>query len=418
MRGAAALILCLAASALAGQSGANENVSPEMVLLGRIRLRIAENLNGLPNYTCTQTIERSRRRSSSRKFEMLDTVRLEVALVDGKELFSWPGADRFEEHDLGEMVGGTIGNGDFALFAKAVFLSGGAQISIIGKESRDGRDVVRLRYTVPRLVSGYNMRIGEARGIVGYEGAAWVDAGSLDLVRLEVLANDIPPHLALMQAVDVIEYQRLPIGETDFLLPKASDMTMTALDGTETRNRAAFSRCRQYGSSSVLTFDEAPTGKEAPKAPVTITLPGDLDLPIRLTTAIQHPLIAKGDRFEAEVTRDIKRKGEVVIPKGARVEGRIVEYVNFPGSDQLRVIGLRLDRITFENKQGVLSARLEAPLYIGYSRSPGAIQGMRAEDLPGSVYGLKARDLIYVRGNLDLKPGFTMQWRTQDSSQQ
>jgi hypothetical protein len=397
---------------------AHSQVSPEMILLGRIKVRVAENLSGLPNYTCTQTIERSHRRPSSKKYELGDTLRLEVALVEGKELYSWPGAERFEERDLGEMVGGTIGNGEFALFAKAVFLSNTARLSVDGKEVIDGREMVRLRYLVPRLVSGYTMRIGGAKGIVGYEGRAWVDAGSLDLLRLEVLANDIPAHLSLLQGLDMIEYQRQRIGDSDFLLPKSSEMTMTSLDGGETRNRSVFSRCRQYGSSSTLTFADPPPEMERRLAPVAVTLPQDLDLPVRLTAPIQAPMIAKGDRFEAEISRDVKRKGEIVVPKGAKVEGRITEYVNIPGPYEMHALGLRLERITFENKHCVLDARLESPLAAGYTMGSRDIAGMRSYDRPDVVSGLKARDLIYVRGKVDLKPGFTMQWRTQNSSPQ
>ena len=51
-----------------------------------------------------------------------DLLRVEVALVDGKEMFAWPGARKFEQTDLTEMVtAGAIGTGDFALHARAVF---------------------------------------------------------------------------------------------------------------------------------------------------------------------------------------------------------------------------------------------------------------------------------------------------------
>ena len=103
---AAGLLLCIPISASIAQP-----LPPEVLLLGRIKAKAAENLQRLPNYTCTQTIERSHRNAKSRKFELLDTIRLEVALVEGKELFSWPGG-KFEEKGIGEIVGagGAIGN--------------------------------------------------------------------------------------------------------------------------------------------------------------------------------------------------------------------------------------------------------------------------------------------------------------------
>ena len=80
--------MCLVVMAI--DLGAQE-LSPEVLLLARIKVKMAENLKGLPNYTCLQTIERSTRDAGNRRYRPLDTVRVEVALVDGKELFAWPG---------------------------------------------------------------------------------------------------------------------------------------------------------------------------------------------------------------------------------------------------------------------------------------------------------------------------------------
>src|SRR3954463_4528219 len=82
--------------------------------LPRVGNKMIANLARLPNYTCLQTIERKVRHPSSRRTELVDMVRLEVALVDGKELFSWPGAGHFEDKEIGQLVsGGAIGNGSF-----------------------------------------------------------------------------------------------------------------------------------------------------------------------------------------------------------------------------------------------------------------------------------------------------------------
>src|SRR5215467_1270517 len=85
-------------------------LKPEVIQLSRIRARAIENLNRMPNYTCRETIERSVRKPPAKRFQLVDTVRLEVALVKGKELFGWPGAEKFEEGEIGDLVkGGAIG---------------------------------------------------------------------------------------------------------------------------------------------------------------------------------------------------------------------------------------------------------------------------------------------------------------------
>src|SRR5438045_2730322 len=71
--------------------------SPERLLLAQIKAKMADNLARLPNYTCLQTIERSHRDARKKRFERQDLVRLEVALVGGRERFAWPGANRIDE---------------------------------------------------------------------------------------------------------------------------------------------------------------------------------------------------------------------------------------------------------------------------------------------------------------------------------
>src|SRR6184192_2261693 len=107
---------------MAQTTEASFELAPETLLLSRIRLSMSQNLKRQPNYTCVETVERSRRAGATRKFQLQDTLRLEVALVDGKEMFAWPGSRNFEDTDLRNMVTtGAIGNGNFALHARSIF---------------------------------------------------------------------------------------------------------------------------------------------------------------------------------------------------------------------------------------------------------------------------------------------------------
>src|SRR5260221_8054694 len=120
----------LVAGLLAGQG-----LAPEVLLLARIRTHMQGVLEKQPNYTCSETIERSRRRNVRKRFELVDALHLEVAVVEGKELFAWPGEREFKDRDLREIApGGAIGNGSFAMHARAVFLSNSATITYKGTE--------------------------------------------------------------------------------------------------------------------------------------------------------------------------------------------------------------------------------------------------------------------------------------------
>ena len=100
----------LAVLALWGLAGAvscaaQAEVPRELLALARIKQRMAQNLSRMPDYTCLETIERFRSVPRSEALKLVDTLRLEVAHVGIKELYSWPGAQRFEDRDVAEIVG-------------------------------------------------------------------------------------------------------------------------------------------------------------------------------------------------------------------------------------------------------------------------------------------------------------------------
>ncbi len=235
---------CLtAAICMAQESG----LPPELLTLAKIKVRMQETLARQPNYTCVQQIERLRRKAARFRYELVDNLRIEVALVDGQELFAWPGSSKFEERKLNEMVpsGAAIGNGNFALFARTVFESSAPVYKYKGISEFGGRRVHRYEYNVPQMLSGFNIHVQERGAIVGFHGSFLADEKSLDVLRVEVIADDIPPSLGLTSSFTTVDYSRTVIGPSEFLLPVASELVMTQMSGVEDRNQIRFSACRQ-----------------------------------------------------------------------------------------------------------------------------------------------------------------------------
>ncbi|MCX6622215.1 MAG: hypothetical protein NTY38_14330 [Acidobacteria bacterium] len=333
-------------------SYAQSNLVPQAPLLEKIRLRMAESLDRLPNYTCLQTIERSYRRAPSHKFEMQDIVRLEVGLVQGKELFAWPGSGKFDERDVTEMVkGGAIGNGNFALHARAIFLARSAEIHYAGEEELNQRRVYRFDYQVPLQRSTYRLRVLPNQALVAYHGSFWADAANLDVLRLEVDADQIPRELEIQAARKIIEYSRMPIGSVDFLLPAHSEMGLVDLRGNENRNHTILSACRQFAGESQLSFADAPTSA-APDAPPIEQrdLPPGLILGVRLETGIDSSSAASGDQIFAVLEHDVKSKGQLLAPKGAKVQGRLLRLERGTNRNfDFYTIGLEFSILEFGN---------------------------------------------------------------------
>jgi hypothetical protein len=104
-------IFCAGWGILATPGTQGQELPFETLQLSRIRNQMGDRLRRQPNYTCVETVERSTRSGPKKNFQLRDTLRMEVALADGKEMFAWPGAKKFEATDLSDMVkDGAIGN--------------------------------------------------------------------------------------------------------------------------------------------------------------------------------------------------------------------------------------------------------------------------------------------------------------------
>lgn len=389
-----------------------------VAVLEKVRIRMVENLMHLPNYTCLETVERTTRRAPSRRFELFDLIRLEVALVNGRELFSWPGAGKFDEKGIDELVpSGAIGNGSFALHAKSIF-QGSPSYKYIGEESIGRRKLLHWDYRVASLSSGFTLRVGGKQAVVGFHGSFWADAETLDITRLEVEADDIPLDLRLLRAGDSIDYMRANIGGASFLLPRDSELHMTDDDYTESVNRIRFSSCRQYlGESKLIFSDPGETSGPATQQRETITLPEGLTLALTLETPIHSGVTAVGDPVSFLLKKDLKHDGMVVFEKGAVVHGRVTLLRKHRMQADGWAVGILLYEIQSRVKHALINATLledgVPSIDISSTLRSSAAYSRQAvfqtlPKAPGSVFFFHGTTLNMMRGT-------PMFWRTEHS---
>jgi len=344
-------------------AGLHAQSAPDLNALTKIRARMLFNLKHQPNYTCVEMIERLGRAKSTNKLQALDTLRLEVALVDGREMFAWPGSKKFAHFDVNRMVtNGAIGTGDFSTRARALFTTSVATFHFRGEEVFQGKKAIRFDYNVPQRLSGYRIRVASASAIVGYHGWFYADPQTFDVDRIEVLADDLPPDLLLSSAEDQIDYAVTHIGEGDFLLPSESELSLVYLNGVEERNHTLFTSCRQFTGESVLTFNDVPLEKQGDKPEATpiptreFDLPEGLEVRLVLTQQIDLETAAIGDPVYARVDREVKRNSQVVIPKGALATGRITRMEKY---GDFSLIGLEFPEIDAPGMVAHMKGRLD-----------------------------------------------------------
>jgi hypothetical protein len=321
-----------------------------------------------------------------------------------RSFFASPGAYNFTETDISTFAtGGMIGNGLFTGFAREIFSPSTATYRFIGETNVAGRLLLRYDYQVSLLVSNYQIKSLGGAAIVGYHGSFWADPKTLDLVRLDIQADDIPYAVGVVAAATRIDYGPVRIGAADVLLPQSAEMTMLLPDDWQDRNDIAFTHCKEYGVDSAISFD-APSALPtvAPPPPKEIEIPAGLVLATRLETALDSNTAGRGDRVRARLETDVKYKGAVLVPQGTTVTGRIRTFDQYFSSNYFLVA---LEFYRFELPRGPV--RFFAEMQKIAPPPGGAYLAMVSKpELPGvATFSIKGT-------SVRLPPGTRLVWKT------
>lgn len=414
---------------LAAATCAAQEPFERVLQLARTRQKMAQVLTHLPDYTCVATTQRVALGSKEHSTRVVDTLRYEIAHFGGKELWAWPGAAKFQDAPLTSMVqNGAIGEGDFALHARAVFVDGNANATSGGEHDLEGRHALRWDFTVPVFASGWTI-VSRGRSVVaGASGSFWADAKTLDVLRLEIRTEDLPFNFPLIGAAQTIEYAQTRIGSGYVLLPQTALLTMELATGERRSNLTEYSHCRRYSSEAEISFGVAPeAGRTIPAAapvkPTEVSLPAGLTLRVKLKSPIDSKSAVVGDALEAKIADDVHSQGDVLIPKGALLSGRIRRLEKRDDGSQYFIVGIEFGDIEFPGHherffgalKSVNAEAVEIDLFMGSTRTTSVQQNSVNESRVGSLHipDVPGIATFFVKGSsFQLREGTQMVWVT------
>lgn len=334
-------------------------------LLDQIVAKLSDELDRLPDYVCTQSIQRATRSSRQREWTQMDTLRLDVAMVGRKELYARAGAARFQDQPLSEMVRrGTISTGQLGLLADHVFKDPSTTFTYRGVTERAGRPAHEFDYDVAPGNSRYRLGFGGEESLVGFQGAFWIDVDTLDLIRLDVQAYDIPENLGLAQASTTLSYARIPIGSEEVLLPQQASLSVVTVDGIESLNRTRLADCRRYQVESTISYagvsdapPQEPAGTSLRAAP-EVALPAGAVLELILESELDPASARPGDTVTARVQRATAGDQPAVVQQGSIAVGRLVRLQKETIPFTFYIVGIAFDEVQVEGQTLPLAATM------------------------------------------------------------
>lgn len=326
--------------------------------------------------------------------DVADAIALEVAVVDGRELYAFPDSPRFESISLAELVGhGTIATGAFAGHAQRILVDRIGAIQYVGEEDLGGQRAQRYDYTVKLADSRYSVTNLGLSTKVPYRGSFWAAMEDDELLRLTIRVDEPPQDVGVDRFATQIDYQTVKMGSRQLLLPQRSQFTMMLSTGVESISETQFTSCRSFVGSSTLSFDDSSARFYVEKTEVVenLQIPPGVLLPIELRTRIDSKNSRIGDRIEAVLTDDVHFGADSVLPKGALLRGRLRRLDSYEGLDSYHAVGIEFQELLFGTSRAVVALSLEQ---VAYNRMgartelPPAWSERQVENLnQSSVYG-------------------------------
>lgn len=374
------LSILIFASLLEAQS----QLPKDVIQLSQLKREVRKAVATLDNYTCVETIDREERKNARQRFQHLDTLNVEVAVVKDRELYSWPGAKEFEDRDVAEMVGaGLMSTGGFRSAIKSVFIDNVSTIKWHGEEEILGRRALLWDYVIPYNLSGWVVHVEGRSGLVSETGSFWADAETLELLGIETVAGDIPPDLLVASIKQTVDYSRMHVRERDPLLPQSVETSVTKLNGVESLNRIEFSHCREFSGAAELSFNK-PASIENPASAVTeFQIPAGLEISVRMAQAIDSKTAAVGDSIRAIIDMPVRSHGTDLIPKGALLLGRIRRLERQLEPHPYYLVGLEFTDIEFAGHH----ARFTGQMF-GAAAIPGLALGLSTNSMNRNTAGV------------------------------
>ena len=251
----------LAAAPVIAKLPPEPSAEEQRAIIAEVREYALNYSKNLPNFLCTQHIQRKSSPASTAPASFVEQDRLTVRLsyFEQKEDYRLLAVNDMPTNRTYQELGGTTSTGEFGSMLRQIFEpSSHAAFTWSGWARLRNQLVMSYRYVVDQPHSHWELDYLRREHLVpGYSGHVFVDKDSHVVLRLTLRADGIPETFAIHSAETILDYDYQDISGHPFLLPSKAQVDLSA-DGTLTRNETEFRRYQKYTADAAITYDIAP----------------------------------------------------------------------------------------------------------------------------------------------------------------
>jgi hypothetical protein len=248
------------------------SIAEQKGLIERVREYAVNYSKNLPNFLCTQVTRRYYDPTGLEFWQMNDTLTARLSFFEQKETYKLVMVNNRSTEQAYQSVGGALSSGEFGSMLKEIFEpESQATFAWLRWGKLRGKVAHVYTYQIPQPNSKWRIEYERRQEVmVGYTGLIYVDRDTEMILKVTLVAENIPPTFPIQQASDALDYDYTKIGDQTYLLPLKAEVRLRH-DKFLTKNIVEFHLYRKFGADTSITFEtpealpEEKTKEEPPK---------------------------------------------------------------------------------------------------------------------------------------------------------
>ena len=207
----------------------------------------------LPNFLCVEITDRSIDPSSEGRWRRKDSFAEALRFLNSTETRQTLEIDGHPSSEKRADMNGPLSLGEFGDMLSSVFQSG-SKTEFHWKETAALAQsrVQVFEYKVDKQNNSMLLRDNSKQVYAGFHGLVYIDSSSMGVRRITMDADDLPGDFSIHSASLSIDYDYVPVGEHDYLMPVRGDIRIQRGRREVDLNQVVFQDYRRFASQAKI----------------------------------------------------------------------------------------------------------------------------------------------------------------------